>query len=66
MNAAGRRKLSESWSQKRVVVERHIDIGDEFMMNPNKSGKDAGEGNPLIDRAAEIWKQKRRSESNCW
>ena len=58
MNAAGRRTLGDSWSQKTLVVERHIEIGDEGMMDPNKAGKDAAEGNPLIEGATEIQKQK--------
>jgi hypothetical protein len=58
VNAAGRRTLGDSWSQKKLVVGRHIEIGDEGMMDPNKAGKDAGEGNPLIEGATEIQKQK--------
>ena len=58
MNAAGRRTLGDSWSQKKLVVERHIEIGDEGMMDPNKARKDAGAGNPLIEGATEIQKQK--------
>ena len=58
MNAARRRTLGDSWIQKKLVIERHIEIGDEGVMDPNKAGKDAGEGNLLIEGATEIQKQR--------